>query len=187
MASIKRPARTRALIDADVLHRANVRDLLLRLARQGLFRPHWSTDILSELAISLSRRHLTTDQVDRLAQAMRTAFPDAELEGYQTLIPTLTLPDPDDVHVLAAAISGRCDVIVTCNAKDFPAAVLEPMGIVAQHPDSFIMELLHDQTAIVLATIRAQHIDLANPPIPFADFVAGLRAQGLSRIADLLG
>ena len=59
-------------------------------------------------------------------------------ERYESLIPSLDLPDPDDRHVLAAAIVGRCDVIVPQNLKDFPANVLDRYGIDKQHPDEFL-------------------------------------------------
>jgi len=67
---------------------------------------------------------------------------DALVTGYEELIDGLHLPDPDDRHVLAAAIRGRADVIVTCNLKDFPAGALKSYGIEAQHPDEFLLNLL---------------------------------------------
>ena len=45
---------------------------------------------------------------------------DALVTGFKQLIEILALPDPDDRHVLAAAIKGRADLIVTTNLKDFP-------------------------------------------------------------------
>ena len=90
---------------------------------------------------------------------MNKAVPDALVTGYQETIPTLTLPDPTDRHVLAAAIVGRADVIVTSNLKDFPADVLQPYGIEAQHPDEFLMhqrDLNHDRFLECVKRIRAR-------------------------------
>ena len=68
------------------------------------------------------------------------------LPGYEDLIEGLHLPDPDDRHVLAAAIRGRTDVIVTANVRDFPPEILTPFEIEAQHPDEFVMHLLTSPT-----------------------------------------
>ncbi len=61
--------------------------------------------------------------------------------GYEALIPSLKLPDPDNRHVLAAIVAG-VDVFVTCNLKDFPAEVLDRYEIEAQHPDEFLRHLI---------------------------------------------
>ena len=127
------------ILDADVLHRANVRDVLLRVAREGLFQPHWSMDILLEVRRSLERRGrgLTTERTRRLSDALTAAFPHAEVSGYTGLIETLTLPDTGDRHVLAGAIHGNCSQIVTCNLRDFPESILDEFGIEAIHPNDF--------------------------------------------------
>jgi len=70
---------------------------------------------------------------------MDRATRDALVTDYDHLIPSLAIPDPGDRHVLAAAIVGRCDVIVTRNLKRFPDRVLAPYGIVALHPDEFLV------------------------------------------------
>lgn len=57
---------------------------------------------------------------------MTDSFPDATINGWEELESSLTLPDPDDRHLVAAAIRGRADAIVTANLSDFPADVLEP-------------------------------------------------------------
>ena len=69
---------------------------------------------------------------------MHRAVPDALVRDYAHLIPNLSLPDPNDRHVLAAAITASANVIVTFNLKDFPATALSPHGLVARHPDLFL-------------------------------------------------
>lgn len=133
-------SRFTALYDACVLYPAPLRDLLMWLGLSGLFRARWSSQIHGEWKRSLlaNRLDLSAEQLDRTSQLMDEAIPDALVSGHETLIPNLVLPDPDDRHVLAAAVRCNADVIVTFNEKDFPADILQPLGIEAQHPDEFI-------------------------------------------------
>lgn len=122
----------------------------------------------------------------RTRDLMNTTVPDALVTGYQEIIPTLALPDPNDRHVLAAAIVGRADVIVTSNLKDFPADVLQPYGIEAQHPDEFLMhqrDLNHDRFLECVKRIRAR---LVNPPLTPDEYIASLRRCQLVLVADAI-
>jgi len=65
--------------------------------------------------------------------------PDCLVTGYEPFIAGLALPDPNDRHVLAAAIVSRAGIIVTFNTKDFPQEILEPYGLESQHPDDFLI------------------------------------------------
>jgi predicted nucleic acid-binding protein len=126
-----------ALFDACVLYPAPLRDLLMRLATTELFRAQWSDAIHDEWIRSvLEQRPELRAQLARTRQLMDAHVMDSLVTGYERLIETLDLPDPDDRHVLAAAIAGGADVLVTKNLKDFPADRLAPFGIEAQHPDS---------------------------------------------------
>ena len=132
-----------ALFDACVLYPAPLRDILLRLACGNLFRARWSAQIHDEWIRSLlQNRPDLAGKLQRTRDAMDRAVADCLVTGHEVLIPGLILPDPNDRHVLAAAILGRADVIVTFNLKDFPAAVLGGYGIEAQHPDVFIRHVL---------------------------------------------
>jgi hypothetical protein len=93
-----------ATYDACVLHPAGLRDLLVRLAMTGMYRAHWSNDILDEMVRSILRRRpdLTSAQLERTRQLMCDAVRDCLTTGYEELIDGLHLPDPDDRHVLAA-------------------------------------------------------------------------------------
>jgi predicted nucleic acid-binding protein len=126
-----------ALYDADVLHPPGLRDLLVRLGQTGLFRARWSEQILDKMVASILRRRpdLDPQRLARTRQLMCEAVADCLVTGYEPLINGLTLPDPDDRHVLAAAIRCSAQVIVTANLDDFPAAALEPFNIEAQGPD----------------------------------------------------
>ena len=113
-------------------------------------------------------------------------FPDAVVTGYRTLAANLSLPDPDDRHVLAAAIQGGADVIVTSNLRDFPVASLAPHAITAQHPDAFIADLFRTHPEAVLATVRGHRAALRNPPRSVSDHLLALRRLGLRTTVSLL-
>ena len=120
-----------AVYDACVLYPAPLRDFLIWLGLSGRFRARWSAQIHDEWKrnLLLNRRDLIPEQLDRTSALMDRAIPDGLVTGHETLISGLNLPDPDDRHVLAAAIRSSASVIVTFNQKDFPAAALAPFGI----------------------------------------------------------
>lgn len=111
--------------DACVLHGNTCRDLLIRVGQAGLVQARWSEQILDELVESLRKRGVgTPDRLVRLRQLIENSIADSMVVGHEELIESLKLPDPDDRHVLAAAIRSHAQVIVTHNAKDFPASAL---------------------------------------------------------------
>src|ERR1700722_18805075 len=120
-----------ALLDANVLYPAPVRDLLLQLAVTDIYKARWTADIHREWIENLleNEPHRDRAKLERTRDLMDSNTRDALVMGYESLISSLQLPDPDDRHVLAAAIVGRCDVIVTANLTDFPDALLTPFGI----------------------------------------------------------
>ncbi len=129
-----------AFLDASVLYPAPLRDLLLELAVCDLYRAKWSNAVHDEWmgALLRTRPDLTRERLERTRDLMNAHTRDALVTGFDDLIEVLTLPDPNDRHVLAAAIKGRADLIVTTNLKDFPAEALKRWGIEAQHPDEFL-------------------------------------------------
>jgi len=147
-----------ATIDACVLHRPPVRDLLIRLAVKRLFRLSWSERILDEMVHSVlrARPDLTPDQLTRTRDLMVEALPAAMTEGYEPLIEALPLPDPDDRHVLAVAIRSGAQVIVTDNLRDFPAEILGIYDIEAQSADTFVTYLVDLSPATILDTLAEQ-------------------------------
>lgn len=97
-----------ALYDANVLHPPGLRDLLIRLGQTGLFRARWTEQILDEMVRSILRRRrdLVEQRLERTRQLMCEAVSDCLVTGYESLIDGLTLPDPDDRHVLATRLVG---------------------------------------------------------------------------------
>ena len=177
-----------ALLDANILYPAGLRDLLLRLADGYLHAPLWSADIHAEWMRSLraDRPDIDDGVLDKTRAVMDGHFPDAVVTGYETIAATLDLPDADDRHVLAAAIHGGADVIVTRNLRDFPAARLAPHGLVAQHPDAFVAELFEADPNAVLAAVRGLRAALRRPPRSAGDYLTALERLGLSRTVSLL-
>ena len=136
--------RVTALLDANVLYPAPLRDIVLQLAVEDVFRAKWTNDIHREWIDALLRHEPRRSRaaLERTRDLMDQATRDCLVAGYETLISGLSLPDPDDRHVLAAAITARCDVIVTSNLRDFPQAAVTPHGIEVQHPDDFLSSRL---------------------------------------------
>lgn len=174
-----------ALLDACVLYPAPVRDLLLQLAVTDLYKARWTADIHREWIESLLENEPHRQRVDleRTRDLMDRATRDALITGYDALIPSLTLPDANDRHVLAAAIVGRCDVIVTANLKDFPDTVLAPFGIEAQHPDEFLSNQLHLAQGLFCATVQKVRRRLKNPPYTIEEYLETLTRNGLVAVA----
>lgn len=111
---------------------------------------------------------------------------DGLVQGYEALIEQVVLPDPNDRHVLAAAIVANANVIVTFNLKDFSEHILRQYGTQAQHPDLFISGLLKKSPEIVCKAVRRHRVSLKNPPKSVGEYVATLREQGLSKTAEAL-
>jgi predicted nucleic acid-binding protein len=116
------------IYDACVLHPPSLRDLLIRLALTGKVRARWTDEILDETfrSILARRSDLSMANLERTRELMNASVPDCRVTGHMPLIGGLTLPDPDDRHVLAAAIVAGAQVIVTFNLKDFPRDLLTP-------------------------------------------------------------
>jgi predicted nucleic acid-binding protein len=154
------------MYDACVLYPAPLRDLLIRLAQTGLFRARWTERIHDEWLGNLrkNRPELSADALARTRRLVDESVADALVSNYEAIEPTLQLPDPKDRHVLAAAVRCNASVIVTYNLKDFPAALLAPFGIDAQHPDEFIAHQFDLAPGAVAAAVRDQRASLAKPP-----------------------
>jgi predicted nucleic acid-binding protein len=167
--------------DACVLFPAPLRDLLIRVARTGVVRAHWSEQILEECfrAVLRERPELEPEKLARTRELMDRALPDARVTGHEQLIDSFVLDDPDDRHVLAAAIRIGAQAIVTFNLKDFPNRVLEPLGIEAKHPDDFLIEALDLAPGAIAGAVNEQAATLRSPPRSVAELLETLQRQGL--------
>jgi predicted nucleic acid-binding protein len=177
-----------ALYDANVLYPAELRNFLMHLALTGLYRAKWSADIHEEWMSNLlkNRPDLTRAKLERTRSLMDQHALDALVTGYEDLIPKLKLPDPKDRHVLAAVIQGRANVIVTMNRRHFPAEIIAPFGLEAQHPDAFILRLIDLSPVGVWTAARNHRQSLKNPPKNVHEYLEILYWQGLTQIVPML-
>lgn len=143
------------LYDACVLYPAPLRDLLIRVGKAGLVQARWSHTILDECfhAIRRERPDVPEASLIRTRRLMCAAVRDCLVEGFEPLVEGLSLPDPNDRHVLAAAICAGAHIIVTRNLKDFPQDRLSSLGIRAQDPDHFVLGLLNRQGPALLRIV----------------------------------
>jgi len=174
--------------DSCTLYSAPLRDLLMHLALTDLFRARWTETIHKEWVSSvlINRPDLSIERLERIKELMNLHVRDCLIEGYEPLIPTLSLPDENDRHVLAAAIHGSADTILTYNLKDFPKETLSQYSIEPQHPDEFITQLIEWSPSIVCAAIHRLRVSLKNPPIHLEDYLSILERQFLPRSAAAL-
>jgi predicted nucleic acid-binding protein len=177
-----------AFFDANVLFGARLRSIFMTLAQTGVFRARWSEDVHREWmrAVVERRPDLTLERLEATRRAMDNAVDDCLVTGYEHLIAALTLPDPNDRRVLAAAITAQANVIVTFNVGDFPADVLQVRGIHAKHPDDFILDV---DSLNPLSLVKAASDDLrhyANPPLTLDAYLDDLRRAGVPKTADHL-
>ena len=174
--------------DACVLYSASLRDFLLDIALVGLVRPHWSNEIHEEWIGSLlrNRPELNRESLERTRWRMEAKFRNSLTRGYESIVPTLVLPDPKDRHVLAVAIHTQSAWIVTRNLKDFPPSVLQPHGIEALSPDEFVLRLIRDNPDRVLQAARDHRADLKNPPKTVEEYLSTLEKQGLPQTVAFL-
>jgi len=182
-------ARYTALLDACVLHSMAMADALMTLASVGLYAGKWSRRIELEWIASLeARRPDLTGKLTYRRDQMREAVPDWEVaEGaWQSLARGLLLPDPDDVHVLAAALAGHADCIVTANLRDFPTDVVGPLGIEVIHPDPFIVAQWDLEPLVVIAAFKRMRARWKKPEATAEDFSAAMERAGLPGTAQRL-
>jgi PIN domain len=147
----------------------------------GLFRAKWTDEIHDEWIRNLliNRQDLTSEKLERTRRLMDQAVMDALITDYQDLVPSLTLPDANDRHVLAAAIKTGAQGIITFNLKDFPASTLARYDIEAQHPDEFIVHQFNlDQAKVVIAAQRCRQ-RLKNPTKTAEEYLERLEEQSL--------
>jgi predicted nucleic acid-binding protein len=177
-----------ALFDACVLYPAPLRDLVMWLALTDLFNAKWTDAIHEEWIrnVLANRPDIKPEQLDRTRQLMNTRIRDCLVTGYEDLIDGLTLPDPDDRHVLAAAIRAGANVIVTINLKDFPAATLSQFSVEALHPDDFVLRLMDLDEEMVCEAVERQRAALKNPPKSVAEHLETLRVQGMQKTVEKL-
>ena len=172
-----------ALFDTNVLYGALLNDCVLTLAEHGLFRPLWSAEILGELRRNLLIAGEQPALVRKRISTMERFFPDAMVHGHAALIGEMT-NHPKDRHVLAAAVRGGAEVLVTFNGKDFPVDSTSTYDVEVVHPDEFLLDQLDLHPG---ATIRALEEVVSNydsPAMTTDDYLLALARAGVPQFAD---
>jgi predicted nucleic acid-binding protein len=148
------------VLDACVLFNAPVRDTLLRAAEYGLYRVHWSQQILDDTTRNLIEcQKMNREQAAHLVAEMAKAFPEAILEVPQKQIDAMR-NDPNDRHVAACAVCASAEVICTTNLDDFWLESLSEWNIEAQHPDQFLCFLVDLSPDTLMTVVKEQAEDL---------------------------
>lgn len=172
------------LLDTNVLFSATLTDTLLRLAEEEAFIPLWSQGILLELREVLVREAgLEPGAADRRISHMARAFPEAEVFAYETIIESMTC-EPKDRHVLAAAVRGRAQVLVTFNVRDFPETSTAAHDISVVHPDSFLLDQLDLHPVKVGRALMAQISEATRPRLSFGELFGRLDRAGVPTFAE---
>ncbi len=178
------------LLDACVLYPVTIANILLELAWRDTYSAKWTKEIDREWSQSLirDRPEINPQKLQYRLKKMHQAIPDWEIKksSYQKFISSLQLPDPNDRHVLAAAIAAQVDIIVTKNIKDFPSKILEKFGIKTLHPDDFVMFLISLEPLKSLEIIKSLRERNINPKINKIEFVDSLKKVGLPKTANYL-
>ena len=172
----------RILIDACVLYPTVMREIVLGVAATGAFEPLWSARILEEwrraaLRLGEGQGVVAAGEIALL----RVRWPEAEVTPRDE--DALDLPDPDDRHVLAAAIAGRADSLMTLNARDFPVRALAAHGIERLDPDATLAWMAGPDVAVVVEATRAEAERLSGAPWERRRL---LKKAGLPRLAKAL-
>ncbi|MDQ7069371.1 MAG: PIN domain-containing protein [Rhodobacterales bacterium] len=158
----------KVLLDTCVIYPTVMREVLLRVAAAGVFEPLWSARILEEWARAAVKLGPTGEMQARSEAALMAAqWPKAVVDWKPSLEARLWLPDAGDVHVLAAAIAGSADMIITMNAKDFPRNILAEEGLVRQDPDGFLHGIWQAQPELlsrVVGEVRDEAERLSGKP-----------------------
>ena len=182
-----------ALVDACSLVSVWRRNLLLSLAEAEFFRLRWSQSILDETERALAKLHRqrgSTDGVARAQQAitsMTRAFPEAMVDDFSRLLANpVGLPDPNDEHVVAAAVKTQAQAIVTENISDFPADLLGELNLEARTADEFIADTIALEEGLAIPAIRNMRLRLKRPAMDASDLMRSFEAHGLFETASVL-
>jgi predicted nucleic acid-binding protein len=178
----------RAVLDANVLYSAFLRDVLLRLAAADLFRPYWSDRIHDEWIRNLlaHRTDLSPEKLARTRAGMDAFFSGALVSGHEALEARFGGVAPEDRHVAAAALQAGAAQIVTQNVRDFPPSALSPHGLAVSDPDEFVLMLLAADFDAVSAALEEHRLGLSRPSLTPDEYRAAFLRNGLVRSAALL-
>jgi predicted nucleic acid-binding protein len=174
------------VLDTNVIFPLDVRDLLFWFAFYDLYTPKWSKHIFDEWYDVMIRKGVPKEEALKRIKKANTAFPDALVENYESLIGGLVLPDENDKHVLAAAIKTNANIIVTNNLKDFPSDYLSTFGLTAKSADDFITDTIDLNQERAVEAFRQLVVNRTNPDLDEYQILNIFRRNGLNDSANYL-
>lgn len=181
----------KVLIDACVLYPTVMREMVIGVAKAGLLDPKWSPRILEEWARAAAKLGPGQEALARGEMAALEAdWPRASFRPKDGDLNRLSLPDPNDVHVLAAAIASSADVLMTMNIKDFPRQQLGEEGLVLASPDPFLLGLYEehpDPVADVARAVLAEAIRLSGEDWTIRKLMKKARLPRLGKALEASG
>ena len=178
--------RFKCVLDTNVIYPIEIRDLLFWFAYFDMYTPKWSEHIFDEWKDAMKRKGVSEEEVSKRVEKANLAFPDALVTNYSGLSEGLTLPDPKDRHVLAAAIKTNANVIVTNNIRDFPEEYLASFGLIAKTADDFLTDIIDLNPEQAVKAFRQLVLNRRNPGLDEFEVLDILRARGLKNTADFL-
>lgn len=178
--------RFKCVLDTNVIYPIEIRDLLFWFAYYDMYTPKWSMHIFDEWKRVMRRKGISEQEAEKRVQKANLAFPDALVTNYSGLIQGLTLPDPNDCHVLAAAIKTNANLIVTNNTKDFPETYLASFGLSAKTADDFLTDSIDLNPGQAVEAFRKMVLHRRNPDLDAFEVLDILRKRGLKNTADVL-
>jgi predicted nucleic acid-binding protein len=178
--------RFKVVLDANVIYPVIIRDLLFWFAHYDLYTPQWSKEIFVEWEQVMIAKGVSRPDIDKRIAMANKAFPDAQVANYEVLIEGLSLPDPDDRHVIAAAIKINANLIVTNNLKDFPADYLDTFGLKVKSADDFLTDIIDLNQEQALRAFKDMVLNKKNPDLDVYEVLEMLRSNGLNDTANYL-
>jgi predicted nucleic acid-binding protein len=183
----------RVVLDANVLYSAFLRDVLLSLFAAKLYEAKWTDEInaewvehLLENSAKKGNESVERSRIERTVQLMNQINPSPLVGDYEHIIAQLQLPDPNDRHVLAAAIAAEANKIVTWNLKEFPQQIVEGFGIAVQSPDDFVAGLIEIDPETVVSVLHDMRVRLKRPLMDVHAMLEALERNGLGKTRRLL-
>ena len=178
----------KAVLDACVLYPTILREILQAAGAAGLYEPLWSDRILGEWTRATAKLGPGAQAMaEGEAAAFAAAFPRGRIAARPDIESRLVLPDPADLHVLAVAIAGHADAIVTFNAQDFPGHALAAEGITRRDPDGFLWELQSGAPETMAAIVEASRAKAQAISGQTVTVKAILKRLRLYRLAKAMG
>jgi len=173
-----------AVYDACILYPFHLRNIVVQVALDGLVDARWTDAIHDEWMRNLlaNTPGLSAEHLAATKRLMDIALPEATVAGYEKHIQAVSLPDPNDRHVAAAAIAAGASTIVTWNLRDFPPAELRKHGLVRLSPDAFLADLYEQAPEMLLGSLANARHNLSRSRVSVSGFIGILRQQGLAKL-----